>query len=50
MQQIMKEELDYLVQWVGWDPDKKEGIRANYASETEDDIDALFSEILSKDK
>jgi SpoVK/Ycf46/Vps4 family AAA+-type ATPase len=49
MYKTMQEELDYLVQWVGWDSDKKEGIRANYASEREDDIDALFSEILAKD-
>lgn len=48
MQKTMQEELDYLVQWVGWDPDKKDGIRANYASEKEDDIDQLFTEILSK--
>jgi ATP-dependent 26S proteasome regulatory subunit len=49
MQKTMQEELDYLVQWVGWDSEKKEGIRANYASEREDDIDMLFSEILAKD-
>lgn len=49
MQKTMQEELDYLVQWVGWDNEKKEGIRANYASEREDDIDRLFSEILAKD-
>lgn len=49
MQKTMQEELDYLVQWVGWDAEKKEGIRANYASEREDDIDMLFSEILSKE-
>jgi len=48
IQKTKQEELDYLVQWVGWDNDKKEGIRANYASEREDDIDALFNEILSK--
>ena len=48
MQKTMQEELDYLVQWVGWDEEKKEGIRANYASEREDDIDMLFTEILSK--
>lgn len=49
MQKTMQEELDYLVQWVGWDDDKKDGIRANYASEREDDIDRLFTEILAKD-
>jgi SpoVK/Ycf46/Vps4 family AAA+-type ATPase len=49
MQKTMQEELDYLVQWVGWDEDKKDGIRANYASEREDDIDRLFTEILAKD-
>jgi len=48
VQKTMQEDLDYLVQWVGWDEDKKDGIRANYASEREDDIDALFNEILSK--
>ena len=49
MQKIMQEELDYLVQWVGWDSNKNDGIRANYASEREDDIDRLFTEILSKE-
>jgi ATP-dependent 26S proteasome regulatory subunit len=49
MQKTMEEELNYLVQWVGWDKDKNEGIRANYASEREDDIDALFTEILKKE-
>lgn len=48
VQKTMQEELDYLVQWVGWDVEKKDGIRANYASEREDDIDVLFNEILSK--
>jgi SpoVK/Ycf46/Vps4 family AAA+-type ATPase len=49
IQKTMKEELDYLVQWVGWDENKKDGIRANYASEREDDdIDSLFKEILNK--
>lgn len=48
VQKTMQEELDYLVQWVGWDEEKRDGIRANYASEREDDIDALFNEILSK--
>ena len=48
VQKTMQEDLDYLVQWVGWDEEKKDGIRANYASEREDDIDALFNEILSK--
>jgi len=49
MQKTMQEELDSLVKWVGWDSDKKEGIRANYASNREDDIDMLFSEILAKE-
>jgi hypothetical protein len=48
VQKTMQEDLDYLVQWVGWDDEKKDGIRANYASEREDDIDALFNEILAK--
>lgn len=48
VQKTMQEDLDYLVQWVGWDEEKKEGIRANYASEREDDIDSLFNEILAK--
>lgn len=48
VQKTMQEDLDYLVQWVGWDEEKKDGIRANYASEREDDIDALFNEILAK--
>jgi len=45
----MQNELDYLVQWVGWDDKKKDGVRANYASSREDDIDQLFAEILAKD-
>jgi SpoVK/Ycf46/Vps4 family AAA+-type ATPase len=49
MQKTMEEELNYLVQWVGWDKEKNDGIRANYASEREDDIDMLFTEILSKE-
>lgn len=48
VQKTMREDLEYLVQWVGWDEEKKDGIRANYASEREDDIDELFNEILSK--
>lgn len=48
IQKTKQEDLDYLVQWVGWDDEKKEGVRANYASEREDDIDMLFNEILSK--
>ena len=49
IQKTAQEDLDYLVQWVGWDNEKKDGIRANYAAEREDDIDVLFQEILSKD-
>jgi AAA+ superfamily predicted ATPase len=48
IQKTKQEELNFLVQWVGWDNEKKEGIRANYASEREDDIDTLFNEILSR--
>jgi SpoVK/Ycf46/Vps4 family AAA+-type ATPase len=49
IQKTMQEELEYLVQWVGWDESKKDGIRANYASEREDDIDVMFNEILAKE-
>jgi len=45
---IMHEDLSALVQWVGWDDSKKDGIRANYACDREDDIDALFTEIMKK--
>ena len=45
---IMHEDLSALVQWVGWDDSKKDGIRANYACNREDDIDALFTEIMKK--
>ena len=28
----MAEQLKYLMEWVGWDPEKKDGIRARYAN------------------
>jgi len=47
----MEDDIKYLVQWVGWDEDKKDGIRANYANRREedekDDINKLLNDVLS---
>jgi SpoVK/Ycf46/Vps4 family AAA+-type ATPase len=47
----MKDQIEYLVKWVGWDEDKKNGIRANYANVTNenDDIGKMLTEILNKE-
>jgi SpoVK/Ycf46/Vps4 family AAA+-type ATPase len=46
----MEDDIKYLVQWVGWDEDKKDGIRANYANVREedekDDINVMLNEVL----
>ena len=43
----MEDEIKYLVQWVGWDDEKKEGMRANWANKRDegDDIDKMLQEI-----
>jgi len=42
----MAEQLDYLYKWVGWDEKKKDGIRARFASPSEDlDIGRVQNEI-----
>ncbi len=33
----MAEQLNFLFKWVGWDPEKKDGIRARYAHPVEED-------------
>jgi SpoVK/Ycf46/Vps4 family AAA+-type ATPase len=46
----MENEIKYLIQWVGWDDKKQEGIRANWANKREDvsdDIDNMINEIMS---
>jgi len=50
----MAEQLDYLLKWVGWDEDKKDGIRARFASSFEDrarvqdEIEKLLSDVENK--
>jgi hypothetical protein len=52
----MAEQLKYLLDWVGWDPVKKNGIRARFAHpveetsivEVRDQIDKLISEVSQK--
>jgi len=48
--QTMRDQIELLVKWVGWDEEKRNGIRAIYANKKEegDDIDQLMSDILSK--
>ena len=42
----MAEQLKYLLEWVGWDEDKRDGIRARYANVTETlDMGKIKSEI-----
>lgn len=46
----MDEEIKYLVQWVGWDEERKQGIRASWANDRQDsDIDTMLAEILASD-
>ncbi|MDO8640051.1 MAG: AAA family ATPase [Nitrosarchaeum sp.] len=44
----MEQQLQNLVKWVGYDKERKDGIRARFANNEMDEIDALFEEILSK--
>jgi hypothetical protein len=54
----MAEQLKYLLDWVGWDPIKKDGIRARFSHPVEDDsmtrvrgeIDKLIQDLGPKDK
>lgn len=49
----MQDEINYLVQWIGWDDKKKEGIRANWANkrnDVDDDIDTMLNGILNSDE
>lgn len=47
----MEGEITYLIQWVGWDDEKKNGVRAIYANarETDDDIDQLLKDAIDAD-
>jgi AAA+ superfamily predicted ATPase len=50
----MAEQLKYLLEWVGWDEDKKDGIRARFASSFEDrarvqdEIEKMLKDVESK--
>lgn len=42
----MAEQLKYLIDWVGWDEDKQDGIRARYANPTgKNEVDRVNAEI-----
>jgi SpoVK/Ycf46/Vps4 family AAA+-type ATPase len=52
----MGEQMSYLLKWVGWDPQKKDGVRARFASPVDEmnrsrvmsEIDAMLKEVGSK--
>ena len=52
----MAEQLNYLIRWVGWDSQKKDGIRARFASPMDEmdrsrvmsEIDTLLKEVANK--
>jgi SpoVK/Ycf46/Vps4 family AAA+-type ATPase len=44
----MQKQLEYLIKWVGHDKERGDGIRARFANNETDSIDALFTEILEK--
>ena len=44
----MQKQLEYLIKWVGYDEESKDGVRARFANDEIDEIDALFEEILKK--
>jgi intein/homing endonuclease/AAA+ superfamily predicted ATPase len=46
----MEKQLEHLVKWVGFDKERREGIRARFANNDMDEIDALFNEVLSNVK
>ncbi len=54
----MAEQLNYLLEWVGWDEDKKDGIRARYANLTDtldmgqvkNEIDDILKSVENPDK
>jgi SpoVK/Ycf46/Vps4 family AAA+-type ATPase len=46
----MDEEIKYMIQWVGWDEEKQQGIRASWANKREvieNDIDVLINEVMN---
>ena len=43
----LEKQLEHLVKWVGFDKERREGIRARFANNDMDEIDALFTEVLS---
>lgn len=43
---VMEKQLSYLIKWVGYDEEKRDGVRARFANNEVDDIDALFMEVL----
>jgi len=44
----MEKQLEYLIKWVGYDEERKDGKRARFANNEMDDIDILFKEVLAK--
>jgi SpoVK/Ycf46/Vps4 family AAA+-type ATPase len=44
----MEKQLEYLIKWVGYDKERNDGVRARFANNEMDSIDALFAEILEK--
>lgn len=42
----MQKQLEYLVKWVGYDKDRRDGVRARFGNNDVDEIDTMFSEIL----
>ena len=43
----MEKQLEYLVKWVGYDEERKDGIRARFANNEVDEFDEMFKEALS---
>lgn len=43
---IMEKQLQHLIKWVGYDKEKRDGVRARFANNEVDEIDALFMEVL----
>lgn len=46
----MEQQLQYLVEWVGYDTERNDGVRARFANNDADEIDKLFAEVLLKSK
>ena len=44
----MEKQLEYLIKWVGYDEERKDGVRARFANNEMDEIDVMFKEVLAK--